>query len=185
MAMVPQGYRILLIMKSPIFLAAMAGILITALLWPREHLDDAEGEGGGCVASGCQGGRWPVSVSSPGWPWPRSGWAPPRPHAAHPTQPRHDRGGGSACDSSIGVSWDDGATSPVFAGNATVANSTFNVSTVKLTGVDAACNGQNFKVVAAASTGTQLQVASGTISGAPRCPSPSRPNPPRRSNRSS
>ena len=42
MAMVPQGYRILLIMKSPIFLAAMAGILITALLWPREHLDDAE-----------------------------------------------------------------------------------------------------------------------------------------------
>lgn len=73
----------------------------------------------------------------------------------------------AACDSSIGVSWDDGATSPVFAGNATVANSTFNVSTVKLTGVDAACNGQNFKVVAAASTGTQLQVASGTISGAP------------------
>lgn len=70
----------------------------------------------------------------------------------------------AACDSTIGVSWNDGTTSPTYSGSSTVANSTFNVSTLKLTGVDAACDGKNYKLVVADSSGTALQSASGTIS---------------------
>ncbi|MDP3971651.1 MAG: hypothetical protein Q8P61_01910 [Candidatus Nanopelagicales bacterium] len=69
----------------------------------------------------------------------------------------------ASCDSDgIGVSWDNGATSPVFSGNATVTSSTYNVVTVKLTEVNAACNGQNYKYTLADATGAALVSGSGT-----------------------
>lgn len=71
----------------------------------------------------------------------------------------------AACDTDgINASWDNGGTSPVYSGNATVANSTFNVVTIKLNNVNNACNGQFYKVVLANGVGTALVTASGTAS---------------------
>lgn len=69
----------------------------------------------------------------------------------------------ASCDDSVAVSWNDAATSPVYSGSATVANSTFNVTTVKFTGVAAACDGKSYKAVVADGTGTALASMSGTI----------------------
>ncbi len=33
--LLPQGYRYFLILKSPIFLAVVAGLIVTAIFWPR------------------------------------------------------------------------------------------------------------------------------------------------------
>lgn len=71
----------------------------------------------------------------------------------------------ASCDTSVTASWDDGSTSPVWVGNATAANSTFNVTTLKLTGIAAGCNGKSYKAVVAGSTGAAIQSFSGTISG--------------------
>ncbi len=72
----------------------------------------------------------------------------------------------ASCDTSIAASWNDGSTSPVWVGNATAANSTFNVTTLKLTGIAAGCNGQRYKAVVADSTGTAIESwTGGTISG--------------------
>lgn len=69
----------------------------------------------------------------------------------------------AGCDpDGIGVSWDDGATSPIFSGSPTVTSSTYNVVTLKLTGVNAACNGQNYKYTLADATGAVLVSGSGT-----------------------
>jgi len=69
----------------------------------------------------------------------------------------------ASCDSDgIGVSWDDGATSPVFSGSPTVTSSTYNVATVKLTGVNTACNGQSYKYTLADASGVALVSGSGT-----------------------
>lgn len=71
----------------------------------------------------------------------------------------------ASCDSSIAASWDDGATSPVWVGNATPANSTYNVTKLNLTGIAGGCNGQSYKAVVAGSTGAAIQSFAGTITG--------------------
>ncbi len=39
-ARVPQAYAVIYVARNPIFLAAMAGLLITLALWPRDPLSD-------------------------------------------------------------------------------------------------------------------------------------------------
>ena len=70
----------------------------------------------------------------------------------------------AVCDDTIDVSWADGSSSPVFSGNATPANSTFNVSTIKITNVSTDCEGMNLKVTAANSANTSLANANTTVS---------------------
>jgi len=71
----------------------------------------------------------------------------------------------ASCDTDgINASWDNGGTSPVFSGNATVANSTFNLVTIKLNNVNNACDGQRYKVVLANGVGSALVTAAGTAS---------------------
>lgn len=69
----------------------------------------------------------------------------------------------AVCDDTIDVSWADGSTSPVFSGNATPANSTFNVSAIKITNVSNDCEGLTVKVVAANSSNTALANANTTV----------------------
>lgn len=69
----------------------------------------------------------------------------------------------AACDSSIGATWNVAGISPVYSGSGTVANSTFNVSRLKLTGVDAACDGKNYQLAIANAAGSALESASGTL----------------------
>lgn len=71
----------------------------------------------------------------------------------------------ASCDSSIAASWDSGASSPVWQGDLTPTNSTYNVSKLDLTGIAGACNGLNYKAVIANSTGTAIQSFAGSISG--------------------
>lgn len=48
-SMVPQGAQILLIVRSPVFLAIICGLLVTAALWPRKKEEDEPTE----VAAAC------------------------------------------------------------------------------------------------------------------------------------
>jgi hypothetical protein len=68
----------------------------------------------------------------------------------------------AACDSSLGISWDD-PSSPTYAGSGTAANSTFNVTRMLLTGVDNTCNGQKYRLAIADSSGAALVSQSGTV----------------------
>lgn len=40
--MIPQGYQVLLVLRSPIFLAVICGLLITSVFWPRKRPEDEE-----------------------------------------------------------------------------------------------------------------------------------------------
>ena len=68
----------------------------------------------------------------------------------------------AACDSSLGISWDD-ASSPTYAGSGTAANSTFNVTKLLLTGVANTCDGQKYRLVIANGSGAALVSQSGTL----------------------
>lgn len=68
----------------------------------------------------------------------------------------------AACDSTIGISWDD-TSSPSYSGNAAVANSTFTVSSLRMTGVDNTCDGQKFRLAIADGNGVALTSQSGTL----------------------
>lgn len=69
----------------------------------------------------------------------------------------------AVCDDTIDVTWDT-SSGPVFSGNATVSNSTFNVSAIKIDNVSNACDGLNLKVTAANSSNTSLANANTTVS---------------------
>lgn len=68
----------------------------------------------------------------------------------------------AACDSTLGISWDD-SMSPSYSGSPTVANSTFTVNSVRLTGVDTTCDGQKFRLAVADGSGTALASQAGTL----------------------
>jgi len=63
----------------------------------------------------------------------------------------------ASCDTAGGInaSWNQGA-SPVYSGSATPANSTYNVTIVRLSSIDAACDNLNYKLTVADSTGTTV-----------------------------
>ncbi len=71
----------------------------------------------------------------------------------------------ASCDTAGGISasWNQGA-SPVYSGNATASLSTYNVTIVRLSSIDAACDGLNYKLTLADNTGTTVGAeATGTI----------------------
>ena len=70
----------------------------------------------------------------------------------------------AACDESIGVTWAADASGPAFSGSPAVADSAWEVSVLRLTDVDAACNGKPYEVTLADADDSQLAVASGTLS---------------------
>lgn len=74
----------------------------------------------------------------------------------------------AGCDpDGVSATWDLANTSPVWSPNATMANSTFNVTRLRLEGVAPACNGQGYSVTIANSSGVALRSLTGTVSGAP------------------
>lgn len=73
----------------------------------------------------------------------------------------------AACDTNgITATWET-AASPEWLAAVVPANSTFNVTRLKLTGVANGCGGQSYGLVVADSSGTALQTLTGTIAGPP------------------
>lgn len=69
----------------------------------------------------------------------------------------------ATCDDTIGISW-DASGSPAYSGNATVANSTYNVNRMMLVNVSNSCDGAAYQFTIANASGTALVSQSGTLS---------------------
>ncbi|MGI9578346.1 MAG: hypothetical protein ACR2OH_09120 [Microthrixaceae bacterium] len=70
----------------------------------------------------------------------------------------------AGCDDDIGVTWAAGAAGPTFAGAATVGDSSWVVSALRLTGVDVACDGLTYELTLVDPADSVIASATGILS---------------------
>lgn len=78
-----------------------------------------------------------------------------------------DIGGGhsvvASCDSDINVTWAAGLAGPSFSGAPSVSDSTWEVSTIRLTGVEPACDGLTYELTLVDDSDSSIVSDTGTL----------------------